>query len=149
MGRPKKEETPALTKTQMQTKAANEARRKIKSADELQQKVDAYFAECERSGEIPNEFALAGKLGVAHDTLRDWKSGDRSKDLQEVTKSAYDRMAALYFQLLRTGDKNMSAPVIFFLKQPVFGGYQDRVESRNDTTVRVVFGKGVNEDDFK
>ena len=38
---------------------------------------------------------------------------------------------------------------IFLQKQTRLGGYQDKIEQKNDTTVRIVHGDSVDDGDFK
>ena len=45
---------------------------KYATAEELQEKLDAYFAECEERGDVPEEFSLGVYLGVSLMTLDNW-----------------------------------------------------------------------------
>ena len=123
--------------------------RKYKNPDELQEKIEGYWRMIDETGHIPTEHGLALWLGVVRQTLKKWLKGEDAKDLQPVVQEAYDEMADRYMQLLQRGDKNMTPVVIFLLKQPCFGGYQDKTEEKADTTVKISFGKGVDKSCFK
>jgi hypothetical protein len=45
--------------------------------------------------------------------------------------------------------KGMVTKAIFMLKQPQFGGYQDKIEAKADLAVNVKMGKNVDESDFQ
>lgn len=123
----------------------------FKDAEELRAKVDAFFEDCKANNKIPNEFGLALFLGISRNTLRyHWHEGiDIDEESLKVIIEAYDRIADSYIQLLQNGDKNMSSPVIFLLKQKQFGGYQDKIEEKKETTVKIIHDDSITEDDFK
>lgn len=119
---------------------------KYATPEELQEKLDAYFAECERNGELPNEFSLGVYLGVSLHTLDNWFNGTRCPHLQETIQMAYMRMSAAWMEEARSNPK--FAMPIFLLKQKRFGGYQDKVESNAEVKVQVTMGSGVEASDF-
>lgn len=121
----------------------------FKTGKEFADKAAEYFFRVDMSKEVPSEHGLALHLGVARDTLRKWLDGKSCVHLQPAVERAYNEITVRYMQLLRSGDKNMTSLVIFMLKQMPFGGYQDKTEVKNDSTVRVVFGKNVDASDFK
>ena len=43
----------------------------------------------------------------------------------------------------------MATRGIFLQKQARFGGYQDKIEARTDTTVKIIHGSSMDESDFK
>ena len=49
----------------------------------------------------------------------------------------------------RYREKGMVTRGIFLQKQTRLGGYQDKIEQKNDTTVRIVHGDSVDDSDFK
>ena len=53
----------------------NTWKRKYKTAAELQEKCDEYFAKCDEEGKLYGEAGLALHLGVKLDTLRKWYDG--------------------------------------------------------------------------
>ena len=89
-------------------------------------------------------------LGVASSTLAKWRRGEAgiAKELQPVILKAYDRMADSILQLATTGNKNYTNLVMFMLKQPQFGGYKDRYETKQETTVKIVHGESMDMSDF-
>lgn len=135
------------------TKAGFEASLKVcrafPDAETLQAKIDEYFEQCEAGRQLPSEHGMAGFLGIKRRTLYGYWAGETCQDLQDTVVKAYDRLADAYIQLLLNGDKNMTSFVIFALKQLAFGGYQDRIEHKNDTTFKIEFGKGMDTSDFK
>ncbi len=72
---------------------------KYATAEELQEKLDAYFAECEERGDVPEEFSLGVYLGVSLMTLDNWYNGRRCEYLQETIQMAYMRMSAAAVQI--------------------------------------------------
>ena len=46
-------------------------------------------------------------------------------------------------------EKGMTTRAIFLSKQKRLGGYQDKVESKNETTVHIVHSDSVDAEDFK
>ena len=43
----------------------------------------------------------------------------------------------------------MVTKAIFLMKQPRFGGYQDKIEAKQDIQVNVKMGNGMDASDFK
>ena len=130
-------------------KASAVGKATYESAEQLQKKIDKYFADGEKRGDVPSESGLALHLGVAVKTLRRWHDGENNVHLQETVEEAYARMTNVYMQLLLTGNKNMTPFVIFMLKQKRFAGYQDKIEAKTDIAVNVKMGSGMDESDFK
>ena len=131
------------------TNTANTGERKYATAEELQKRVDEYFAACDEKGMLYGEAGLALHLDVALNTLRQWYDGERCPDLQYTVQRAYLRIQnqaecdPLYMM------KGMVPKSIFMLKQGRLGGYQDRVEAKSDISVNVKMGAGMDENDFK
>ena len=72
---------------------------KYETAEELQEKLDAYFAECAERGDVPEEFSLGVYLGVSLMTRDNWYNGRRCEYLQETILLAYIRMSAAAVQM--------------------------------------------------
>ena len=124
-------------------------RRKYANADALQEKCDEYFAKCDAEGKLYGEAGLALHLGVRLRTLRKWYDGKDCTDYQDTVQRAYMRIQS---QLESDGTymmKGMVTKAIFLMKQPRFGGYQDKIEARTDTTVKIIHGSSMDESDFK
>lgn len=119
---------------------------KYETAEALQEKIDAYFAKCEETGEVPEEFGLGVYLGVTVHTMDNWYSGISCPYLQDTVQMAYMRMSAAAVQMAY---RNPKAPMpIFALKQKRYGGYQDKVEANAEVKVSVQMGKNMEASDF-
>lgn len=109
-----------------------------------------YFDQCDRDGVLYGEAGLALSLGVTLKALRDWYDGRTCPDLQEEVQRAYLRIQNQIETSTAYMEKGgMATKAIFLLKQPRFGGYQDRVEAKQDMTVNVKMGGGMDDSDFK
>lgn len=141
------EEMPRAKKTAEEPKKKRTgASPKYATAEELQEKIDAYFAECEANGDVPEEFGLGVYLGVSLMTLDNWYNGRRCEYLQDTIQMAYMRMSAAAVQMAY---RNPKAPMpIFALKQKRYGGYQDKVEANAEVKVSVQMGKNMEASDF-
>lgn len=122
--------------------------RKYKSAASLKNKLEAYFAWCDDEGRLYSEQGMALYLGVSMSTLDTWWRGKYCLDLQDTIRWAYLRIADQIMTDPRYAEKSMVSLKIFLLKQEKFGGYQDKVESRQDISVNVKMGSGMEESDF-
>ena len=111
---------------------------KFKTAEELQERLERYFSQCDEEGKLYTE---AG-------TLDDWWRGRRSEHLQETIWMAYTRIAEQIASDPRYSDRQMVSYRIFLLKQEKFGGYQDKIEAKSDLNVNVKMGKNMEESDF-
>lgn len=123
--------------------------RKFDTPEALQAACDAYFAECDAKGKLYGEAGLCLALGITRSTLWSWRNGEKCQDLQDTV-----RMADLRIQDQLESDptymqKGMVTKAIFMLKQPQFGGYQDKIESKADISVNVKMGANMDESDFK
>ena len=92
---------------------------------------------------------MALSLGVSLAALNDWWSGRRCEDLQDTTRMAYLRIAEQICTDERYNEKGMVSLKIFLLKQEKYGGYQDRIEAKNDLTVKVQMGANMEDSDFR
>lgn len=128
----------------------NRTGRRFADEAELRNACEAYFAACDRKKELYGEAGLALHLGVSLKALRDWYDGRTCPDLQEEVQRAYLRIQNQIETSPAYMEKGgMTTKAIFLLKQPRFGGYQDRVESKQDMTVNVKLGSGMDESDFR
>ncbi|MCI6433826.1 MAG: DNA-packaging protein [Clostridiales bacterium] len=124
-------------------------RRKYANADALQEKCDEYFAKCDAEGKLYGEAGLALHLGVKIGTMRGWYDGTDCADLQEPVQRAYLRIQAQLESDPTYMQKGMVTKAIFLMKQPRFGGYQDKIEAKQDISVNVKMGNGMDDSDFK
>lgn len=133
----------------MAQKRENTGERKFKDAKALQAKCDEYFKKCDKDGSLYGEAGLALYLGVTLSALRSWYEGERCQDLQETIQMAYLRIQSQLESGWQYQEKGMVTKAIFMMKQPRFGGYQDKVEAKQDISVNVKMGKNTDESDFK
>lgn len=129
-------------------KAPPTGERKYKDAAALHRKLMDYFEDCDECGKLYSEQGMAIYLGVTLRALDSWWRGERCQDLQEEVQLAYLRIAEQIMSDERYNEKGMISLKIFLLKQPKFGGYQDRIEARQDISVNVRMGAGMEESDF-
>lgn len=123
---------------------------RFESVVEFQAAADAYFADCDRTGKLYGEAGLALALGVKLGTLRDWYDGRYRTELQDAVQMAYLRIQDQIETDEAYREKGgMATKAIFLLKQPRFGGYQDRIEAKSDMTVNIRHGKDMDDSDFK
>ena len=127
----------------------NTWKRKYKTAAELQKKCDEYFAKCDEEGKLYGEAGLALYLGVMLATLRKWYDGTDCPDLQVTVQFVYLCILSQTESDPAYMEKGMVTKAIFLMKQPRFGGYQDKIEAKTDIAVNVKMGSNVDESDFK
>lgn len=124
---------------------------------EFERVVAAYFAECDENRVLYGEAGLClaltkgNKKGrtVTVALLRKWHDGDCSPHLQEAAQRCYLRIQNQIETSPIYREKGMVPRSIFLQKQTRFGGYQDKVEEKRDTTVRIITGSGMEQSDFE
>ena len=127
----------------------NTWKRKYATAEALEEKCNEYFAKCDKDGCLYGEAGLALHLGVKLDTLRKWYDGKDCTDYQEIVQMAYLRIQSQLESDPTYMMKGMVTKAIFLMKQPRFGGYQDKIEAKTDIAVNVKMGSNVDASDFK
>lgn len=157
----KKKVTPAVKQDDPGKRAVQCAplsRMAFETVEEFNEAADRYFLECDQEGELYGEAGLClalskynrKGLNVTRRTLDSWYSGERAEWLQEAVHMAYLRIQNQIETDPRYREKGgMATRAIFLQKQDKFGGYKDRVEQKNDSTVHIVFGKGMDKSDFE
>lgn len=138
------------------TKASREAVAVFPTPEEFQAVADAYFDDCDERGILYGEAGLALYLSkhnvkgrtVTLRLLRLWYDGTCCPVLQDAVQTAYLRIQDQIETDDRYREKGMVTRGIFLQKQTRLGGYQDKIEQKNDTTVRIVHGDSVDESDF-
>ena len=123
--------------------------RKFRTAAELRKAMDGYFAKCDEEGTLYSEGGLARHLSVALLSLRSWYDGTRVPEYQHDVEMAYLRIQEQIETDPRYQEKSMVSRSIFLNKQRWFGGYQDKIEAKQDISVNVKMGAGMDESDFK
>ena len=124
-------------------------RRPYDSPAKLEAACNAYFAKCDAEGKLYGEAGLCLHLGVTRQTLWNWRNAKKSPDLQETIQMADLRIQEQLETHPAYMEKGMVTKSIFMLKQPQFGGFQDRVEAKQDISVNVKMGAGMDESDFR
>lgn len=138
--------------------ANHEANAIFLTGDEFTEAANKYFDECDERDEMYGEAGLClgltkynprGKATTLN-TLRNWYDDDGRPDLQEAVQLAYLRIQRQIETDPRYQEKGgMATRGIFLQKQKRFGGYQDKIEQKTDTTVTIVHGTSMDESDFK
>lgn len=139
-----------------QTAAAHAASSIFETAEEFREAADKYFADCDAAGKLYDEAGLC--LGLTRynrkgrkvllQSLRRWCDGEVCPYLQEEVQYAYLRIQEQIATSPAYQEKGMVTRGIFLQKQKQFGGYQDRVETKQDTTVHIVHGADMDKSDF-
>lgn len=138
------------------------ARPKKMTANELHERVEAYFLRVSKTKEVACEQGLAKHLDITTLELQSWWDGKIGEDnpsdriargeeeaVQIEVRKAYDRIMFEAQQLVVEKGTKAIGWVNFLLKQPRFGGYQDKVVQKTDTTVKIVHSASVEESDFQ
>lgn len=140
------------------TAATAEAHATFPTAEEFSEAAQRYFDECDENGVLYGEAGLClglskyNKKGrnVTLVSLRSWYDGEKCPWLQEAVQMAYLRIQQQVESDPRYQEKGgMATRGIFLQKQARFGGYQDKIEARTDTTVKIIHGSSMDESDFK
>lgn len=137
--------------------AAAAASSTFETAEEFDAAAEAYFDYCDANGMLYGEAGLCLALSkgnrkgrtVTLQALRDWYDGKHCDYLRDAVQRAYLRIQAQIETDPTYREKGMVPRSIFLQKQTRLGGYQDKVETKSDATVKVIFGSGVDESDFK
>ena len=154
-GRPRKIDYAESTKAE---RYSDLGRMAFETAEEFTAAANRYFDECDAADELYGEAGLCLALSkynpkgrnITRRTLDSWFNGERCTFLQEAVHMAYLRIQNQIETDPRYREKGgMATRAIFLQKQDKFGGYRDRIEEKKDTTVHIVFGKGMDESDFK
>lgn len=128
------------------------------TVEEFDEAAARYFDECDAKDALYGEAGLCLALSeynakgktVTLRALRNWYDGESCIWLQDSVQRAYLRIQEQIETDPRYREKGgMATRAIFLQKQNRFGGYQDRQDVKNDSTVKIVFGEGMNESDFK
>lgn len=132
--------------------AANtEACRKFGFSDlaELENRIDAYFDGCDAERKLYGPAGLALALDLELDDLMSLREGREGQELMRPVKRAFLRIQDQVETDPRYREKGgMATRAIFALKQPWLGAYQDKIEAKQDLTVNVKMGGGMDESDF-
>ena len=115
------------------------------NAETFAAKAADYFDAADAAGDFYGEGALALSAGMTLEALRAAFDGGDDADLTAAVRHAYLRIQAQIESSRRYADRGLNARATFFLKQPRFGGYCEKNEG-GEVTVKVIFGKGMDEE---
>ena len=156
----KNEKDSAKRRAEAEQSTENEqksASRSYKSVEALHRAIEGYFAKCDRDGTLYGEAGLAlylsehsegGRL-VSVALMRKWYDGQSCAAFQTEIERAYMRIQSQIESDPRYMDKTMGTRAIFLLKQPRFGGLQDKIEAKQDISVNVNMGKNMDKSDWE
>lgn len=119
------------------------------SVEELEKRIEAYFDGCDAEKKLYGPAGLALGLGLELEDLMRLREGREGTELMRPVKRAFLRIQDQVETDPRYREKGgMATRAIFALKQPWLGGYQDKIEAKQDLTVNVKMGGGMDESDF-
>ena len=152
---PKKQKTDE--ERSKQTEKATEERVIFETEEEFRTLAKGYFDECDEQHRLYGEAGLCLYLTkhnrkgrtVRLAQLQRWYDGERAPYLQDAVQEAYLRIQDQIESDPAYMEKGMTTRAIFLSKQKRLGGYQDKVESKNETTVHIVHSDSVDAEDFK
>lgn len=138
-------------------KAGKQARRKAEeaseqagAAEELRERIDEYFEDCDLCGQLYGPAGLALALDMDFADLIALRDDRNRPALSREIRRAFLRMQNQIETAPQYREKGgMATRAIFALKQPWFGGYQDRSETKQDVSLNIVFGDGMDKSDFE
>ena len=148
MGRRKKEDV--LKEPAAETAKKPRKKPKVyKSVDELEEVIEGYFHDCDEKGILYSEAGLYLALDVDRSTVDKWMNGSTAREeFQYPMRKAYLRMEMQLHTHPVYQTKGMTSMAMFKMKQEKFGGYQDKIEAKQDIAVNVKMGAGMDESDF-
>lgn len=119
------------------------------SVAELEDRIDAYFDGCDAEKKLYGPAGLALALDLELEDLMSLREGKEGAELMRPVKRAFLRIQDQVETDPRYREKGgMATRAIFALKQPWLGAYQDKIEAKQDLTVNVKMGSGMDESDF-
>ena len=128
------------------------------TAEEFTRAAEGYFAACDERGLLYGEAGLClsltrsnpGGRPVTLQTLRDWYDGEDCPHLREAVRLAYLRIQEQIESDPRYHEKGgIITRGTLLQKQPRFGGYQDRADTKSESTVKIIFGSTMDRSDFQ
>ena len=122
---------------------------KFSTVEDFQKALDAYFADCDKKKKLYSIPGLCLFLKTQQQTFATWYNGEKRAELQDATRMACLRIQEQVETDARYQEKGMVTRGIFLNKQMMLGGYQDRIEAKQDIAVNVKMGKGMDDSDFK
>lgn len=107
-----------------------------------------YFNACDENERLYSEAGLALYMETPLDVLGDWWDGKAGPEMQQELKMAYLRIQEQIDTAPEYREKGMVSRSNFLNKQKRFGGYQEKSEVKQDISIDIKFGKGMEGSDF-
>lgn len=131
-------------------KAKEQAKRQQDEAEELRELIDEYFEDCDLHHQLYGPAGLALALDMDFADLIALRDNREKPALSKEIRRAFLRMQNQIETAPQYREKGgMATRAIFALKQPWFGGYQDRSETKQDVNLNIVFGDGMDKSDME
>lgn len=131
-------------------KAKEEAQRQQEEAEKLRERIDEYFENCDLHHQLYGPAGLALALDMDFADLIALRDDRNRPALSKEIRRAFLRMQNQIETAPQYREKGgMATRAIFALKQPWFGGYQDRSETKQDVNLNIVFGDGMDKSDME
>lgn len=114
------------------------------SGPEIEDRFKIYWEQCQKENRKATFEGLSRALGVSSHTLYKWANGEYSKvegDKWDTVRDSLKKCLDVITDDLQQGKTSMD---IFRLKQPIYGGYIDKVqqEQSGTLTINVIGAKG-------
>ena len=114
---------------------------RVKSDEELAERLATYFKVCAESGRVPTVEEMVMYTGYTYATVWDWETGRRkgfSSETAEIVKKAKEYIKTFDAKLVVSGKEN---PIVYFFRAKNYYGMQDKQEfvinagNRNDDEI--------------
>ena len=119
--------------------------RPYKSADELKEKMQEYFTDCDVDGVFPDEAGMRIYLDLGHESYRSYMD---DKDYEKVFDWAMDMRESWAARRLAAEPRSAQA-FLNILKQTSNGGWVDRKTDKGDNTLSLKIAGVGGEEAFK
>jgi hypothetical protein len=99
---------------------------KVKSDEELCERLNWFFSQCAETQQIPNVEKMANALGYHRNTLNDWETGANngfSSATKDIIKQAKQILASVDAELAQEGKIQ---PVVYLFRSKNFYGMRDQ-----------------------
>lgn len=99
---------------------------KVRSDEELCERLNWFFSECAATQQIPNVEKMANALGYHYNTLNDWVSGHNrgfSPATKDIIRQAKQILASIDAELAQEGK---TQPVVYMFRAKNFYGMRDQ-----------------------
>lgn len=106
----------------------NIGKNKVKSDDELIDRLDYFFNTCAQTGQIPTVEKMCLCVGYVRNTVHDWETGKQrgfSSETKDVIQKAKQLIASFDSELLLSGKLN---PIAYIFRAKNYYGMSDKQE---------------------